>query len=215
MTSRSRRAALDFHLPDALLPGLVTPLGPVGQPGAPAGQRDGSLARHEQGRARRCRCGLPANAPGLRTADLPSVVRRQPTRSGGAGAPGGVVRGQLHQPLHAAGGHRDGSSARGRRIPSAAHRPSAVLRADLDLHRPARCCSQDPRRDRRRTDPGGDCGHPHRGHGTLMPGYAAVRRRWPRPPTRWPSCWPRHRAGHHRAWTGSRSSPNRTATTTR
>ena len=120
--------------PASLRAGLAAPLGRSGLPGARAGERragprDPGRAGQAAGRRRR---SPPAAA--LRRPQLPRLVRPpSPARR----VPGPVVGRHVHRPFHARGRPGRGPRAGGRRVLGGYHRPAGVLRADLDLHRPA------------------------------------------------------------------------------
>ncbi len=170
-----------------------------------------------------------------------SAARRAAAVRPAAAVPGAAARrpvvlwadsfSDAFDPGVAAGG-ADGAAAG--RVPG--HRPwtSGLLRADLDQHRAAgrraapagRHCWPSSARTRRRarrssawSRPAPRCSGPT--WPTCSPGSRGPPR-WPAPPARWPSCSPRRRRsapgrglGAARTWPAPRSSPSRTATTTR
>ena len=126
---------------------------------------------------------------------------RRPAPDPAAGRDAGAaLGGHVHRPLHARGRPGRRAGARGRRVRGPDHRRAGVLRADLDLHRPARrrppAAAAQPAGPR----PGPAGRHPGRRPRALVHRRAARRhhraaaRRPARPPgrreppARWPSC---------------------------
>ncbi len=90
---------------------------------------------------------------------------------------GAAVGGHVHRPLHARRRPGRGASARGGRLRGGNHRQARVLRADVDLHRPARRRAQAAAADAGGPGGGGAARHPDRRTGTLVHGRAARRPR--------------------------------------
>ena len=115
---------------------------------------------------------------------------------------GAAVGGHVHRLLHPRGRPGRRAGARGRRVRGADHGRAGVLRADLDLHRPARrrppaAAAQPAAPWARRSTPAS----PSSASSRRAPRCCAARSpsccrttRAPRqvrpPPARWPSCWP-------------------------
>jgi len=116
-------------------------------------------------------------APAPPPARIPRIPRRtRSTRSTrNPTSPGSAVGGHLHRALRARGRPGRRTGARGGRLRGAAHRPVRVLRADLDLHRPAgrraQAAAAQPDGPGRR----GAGRHPDRGAGTFLHRRAARR----------------------------------------
>ena len=115
--------------------GLAAPLGRAGRPCTRAWPTPCWATRPWPGRpsgwaastpAARCRDSRPAAS----ATGSPAVPRRR-------GRPGPAVGRHLHRPFHARGRPGRRPRAGGGRVLGADHRPAGVLRADLDLHRPA------------------------------------------------------------------------------
>ena len=178
----------------------------------------GRRAARALGRRRR----QASHHPAVRAPDVPVLVLRHRGGPGADRRSGAAVRRLVHQLLHPRGRARHGAGARGRRLPPATHREAAVLRADVDLHRPVDRGEEDPGPNGSRVVGIGRCSD--RRHGALVHGRVALgcnrtarRRRRPggrNAPARWRSCSPSG-AGSRRRWRGSRLLRNRIATTTR
>ena len=166
--------------------------------------------------ARRDRPAPPAAA--VRRADVPALVRDPAVR--GTGDAGAALGRHVHRPLLARRRQGRGARARSGRLLGARHRQAGVLRADLDLHRPARrraSASCGAALDA--LDPRSPPACRSSGSSRPAPRYCAAtspnccptiraRARSPQRRARWPSCspptdgWPRARPGRrarHRA----------------
>ncbi len=142
------------------------------------------------------------------------------------GHPGPAVGGHVHRPLHPRGRPRRGGCPGGGRLRGPDHRRAGLLRADLDLHRPAgrrpppaaaqpagagagparlatRSSASSPRAPPCSAKSWPRCCQPTR-----------ARRQLARPPAPWPSCSPRPRAGRRLTCPACARSPSRTATST-
>ena len=121
-----------------LLAGLAAPLGPAGLARAGAGER--RAAQPGAGRPGQAAGGIDARRPLPRFAAQTFrawFAGRGRRRGRDAGA---AVGGHVHRLLHARGRPGRRAGARGGRVRGGDHRPARVLRADLDLHRPAGRC---------------------------------------------------------------------------